>query len=105
MGFTTRQGGPGGPPAVAYFADAISDVDVEWLGVGRGTCKSQSCFELLAVIVALKLWRHRLEDCSRVAAESLFTGRFKRRDSEEVVLCYSRSLGQTVSIMTALDMR
>ena len=41
-----------------YFSDSIHSTDVLVLKADAGTCKSQQCFEALAMLVALRLWRH-----------------------------------------------
>ncbi|KAF4687572.1 hypothetical protein FOZ60_003793 [Perkinsus olseni] len=90
---------------VSYFADAVSDHDVELLGAGRGSCSSQSCFELLAIVVALKLWSSRLYDCSRVVVESdslVALSVMIRQRSSSLVL---RRLVEKVAMMMALDLR
>ncbi|KAF4753211.1 hypothetical protein FOZ62_017724 [Perkinsus olseni] len=90
---------------VSYFADIVSEHDVRLLGVERGSCKSQSCLELFAIIVALKLWASRLADCSRVIVESdslvALNVMLRQRSRSEVV----NRLVAKVAMMAALDQK
>ena len=43
---------------VSFFADAISTHDVEIFNVSAGTCEGQQVWEALAILQALRVWKH-----------------------------------------------
>jgi hypothetical protein len=47
-----------GHDIVEYFSDAIHPMDVHILQTEAESCKSQQCFEALAMLVSLRLWKH-----------------------------------------------
>jgi len=46
-----------GEKVVEYFSDAIHPMDAQVLQTEAGSCKSQQCFEALAMLVSLRLWK------------------------------------------------
>ncbi|KAF4715128.1 hypothetical protein FOZ62_020788 [Perkinsus olseni] len=90
---------------VAYFGDALSKEDLQRFGGTLGSSSFQSCWELMAIVVALKLWQRRLLDCSAVAVftDSLVSLRvaMKQKSRSESL----NWLASRLALMCALDLR
>ena len=66
---------PSGPSA--WFADRITDLDTSYLGGTIGDSASLTTWELLAVVVAIRLWRAKSHIALQVSVRSDSLGALK----------------------------